>query len=360
MEFLDIFNDDAFSLVSMVAAINKLDYIPGRAGELVFAGTAEGIATTTAVFEKKSQALSLIQTSVRGAPAPQETEDKGSLLTINVPQVKKEQTIGAHQVQGVREFGSTNVLRSVQSVVNQQMVKLQRQFDLTLEHLRLGALKGHVRDADGTLILDLFSSFSISGDEAELSDIDFTLDTSTTDVRGVCSNVIRTMRRNLKAVLPSTAQVWAFCGDVFFDKLISHTNVKAAYQNYVGAGDRLGGSYINRIFPFGGINFENYAGTDDQTSTSGGTVGIHPNECQFFLTGVPGLYQEFYAPADFFDTVNTIGLPRYARIAPDDEMQRYVKLHVQMNPLPVCTRPRTLIRGVANAADTSDFPQSAT
>lgn len=355
MDFIDIFNDDAFSLVSMVAAINKLDNVPGRAGELVFAGVAEGLTTTTAVFEKKSQALSLIQSSARGAPAPQETEDKAGLLTIGVPQFKKEQTIGAHQVQGVREFGSTNVLRSVQSVVNQQMVKLQRQFDLTMEHLRLGALKGHVRDADGTMIADLYTVFG----DAEASDFNFALDTSTTDVRGVCSNVFRFMRRNLKAVLPSSAQVWAFAGDTFFDKFTSHATVKAAYQNYVGAADRLGGSYVNRVFQFGGINFENYAGTDDQTSNSAGTVGIQPDECRFFLTGVPGLYAEYYAPADFFDTVNTLGLPRYARVAPDDEMQRYVKLHVQTNPLPICLRPKTLVRGVANAADTSDFPATA-
>ena len=355
MDFLDIFNDDAFSLVSMVAAINKLDNVPGRAGELVFAGVAEGIATTTAVFEKKSVALSLIQSSVRGAPSPQEVEDKASLFNINIPQIKKERTIGAHEVQGVREFGTTNQLRSVQSVVNQQMNKLQSQFDLTLEHLRLGALQGHVRDADGTMIADLYTAFG----DAEASDFNFALDTTTTDVRGVCSAVIRFMRRNLKAVLPSTAQVWCFAGDVFFDKLISHANVKAAYQNYVGAADRLGGSYVNRVFQFGGINFENYAGTDDQTSTNKGTIGIGVDEARFFLTGVPGLYAEYYCPADFFDTVNTIGLPRYARIAPDDEMQRFVKLHVQTNPLPVCLRPKTLVRGVANAADTSDFPQSA-
>lgn len=356
MEFMDIFNDDAFSLVSMTAAINSTDTIPGRAGELVFAGVGEGIATTTAAIEKKSEALSLIQTSARGAPAPQQTTDKASLFNVTVPQIKKEQTIGAFQIQGVREFGSTNVLKSVQSVVNTQMTKIAREMDLTLEYHRLGALKGFIRDADGTLLQNLYDLFGV----AEPDDFNFALDTTTTDVRGVCSNIIRFMRRNAKITLGPGAQVWAFCGDTFFDKLIKHANVIAAYQNYVAAGERLGESYVKRVFQFGGINFENYAGTDDGAATDGGTVGIHSHEARFFLTGVPGLYAEYYAPADFMDTVNTIGLPRYARIAPDDELQRFVKLHVQTNPLPLCLRPRTLVRGVANAADTSDFPASGT
>lgn len=352
MDFLDIFNDDAFSLVSMVAAINKLDNVPGRAGELAFAGAAEGIATTTAVFESKAMALTLIQSSARGAPAPQETEDKGKLFNITIPQIKKERTIGANEVQGVREFGTTNVLRSVQAVVNQQLLKLNRNFDLTLEHLRLGALKGIVRDADGSVLTNLYTAFG----DSEAPDFNFDLTNTSTEVRTTCSNVIRFMRRNLKLPLPPTAQVWAFAGDTFFDKFIAHSSVKAAYQNYLAAGDRLGDSYVNRVFQFGGINFENYAGTDDQTATNVGTVGVEPDECRFFLTGVPGLYSEYYAPADFFDTVNTLGLPRYARIAADEQLQRFVKLHVQTNPLPVCLRPKTLVRGIVSASDSSDFP----
>ena len=52
-----------------------------------------------------------------------------------------------------------------------------------------------------------------------------------------------------------------------------------------------------------------------------------------------------YAPADYIETVNTIGLPRYAKQATDQEFGRWVKLHTQSNPLPICTRPKTLIKG---------------
>jgi hypothetical protein len=49
--------------------------------------------------------------------------------------------------------------------------------------------------------------------------------------------------------------------------------------------------------------------------------------------------------ADFVETANTIGLPRYAKQAVDQQFARWVMLHVQSNPLPICTRPRVLIKG---------------
>jgi hypothetical protein len=45
------------------------------------------------------------------------------------------------------------------------------------------------------------------------------------------------------------------------------------------------------------------------------------------------------------DTANTIGLPRYAKQAVNQQFARWVMLHVQSNPLPICTRPRVLIKG---------------
>lgn len=337
MEFMDIFNDDAFSLVSLTSMINNIDYVPGRAGQLAFVGVGQGVATLSVAIESKSETLSLISTSPRGAPAPQEKQDKGTLRNVSIPQIKLEDTIGAHQIMGVRQLGSADVLRGAQSVVQTQMTKMTRRHDLTLEHLRLGALKGIVLDADGTTELaNLFTLFGISAP----ADVSFALTTSTTDVRGKCAAIIRSMKRGIKLAWPSTAKVWGFAGDAFFDALINHDNVKAAYQNWNAAAAALGNSFVHDVFPFGGITFENYQGTDDNS-----TVAVGVDECRFFVTGVPGLYEEYYAPADFMETVQTLGLPRYAKIAPDGKFNRSVELHTQQNPLPLCLRPQTLIKG---------------
>jgi hypothetical protein len=45
------------------------------------------------------------------------------------------------------------------------------------------------------------------------------------------------------------------------------------------------------------------------------------------------------------NNLSAIGLPRYAKQAVDQQFARWVMLHVQSNPLPICTRPRVLIKG---------------
>ena len=69
------------------------------------------------------------------------------------------------------------------------------------------------------------------------------------------------------------------------------------------------------------------------------------SKAYFFPVGVPGLILQYNAPADFVETTNTIGLPRYAKQAVDQQFARWVMLHVQSNPLPISTRPRVLIKG---------------
>lgn len=338
MEFMDIFNDDAFSLTSLTAMINNIDYVPGRVGELCFAGTGEGVSTLSAAIESFGTSLSLVKSTPRGSPAPKEKQDKGTLRNVTIPQIKLEETIGAHSIIGVRQLGSTDVLRGVQSVVQRQMSKMTNRFDLTLEHLRLGALKGIVIDGDGsTVLVNLFTLFGISAP----ADVHFALTTDTTDVRKICSDIIREVKRGIKLAWPTGARVNALCGDNFFDALVNHATIKDAYKNYVGAAVALGSTSAYAKFSWGGIDFENYQGTDDNS-----TVAVSTDECRIFVTGVPGLYAEYYAPADFMEAVGTVGLPRYAKMAADERFNQFVELHVQTNPLPLCLRPQTLIKGL--------------
>jgi hypothetical protein len=101
-------------------------------------------------------------------------------------------------------------------------------------------------------------------------------------------------------------------------------------------GDFLRMQLARRAFPYGGIMWEEYRGS------VGGVDFIADDKVQFFPVGVPGLFRNPFAPADFTEAVNTLGLPRYAKQAPDLEFQRWVKLHLQSNPLPFCTIPRVL------------------
>ncbi len=333
---LDIFGNDAFSVLRLTAQINEIDHVPGRAGELAFVGVGAGVPVTTITVESKKEILSLIPTSARGGPGDQANQAKAKLRPINIPHIKKEEKIGAAQVQDVRAFGTEDQLAGVEQVVSNAMLQLTRDHDLTLEHHRLGALRGKIFDADGTTLLnDLFSLFGVT-QEAEF---DFDLGTAGTEVRTKCHEVIRIMKRNAKLAIPSSANVHALCSDSFFDALVEHPNVKGVYDGYFAAERRLGESFVHGIFEFGGIFFENYQGTDDNS-----TVAIAADKCSLFWSGIPGMYSEWYAPATFMETVNTIGLPRYAKLAPDPKFNEWIELHTQQNPLPICLRPKTLIK----------------
>ena len=67
---------------------------------------------------------------------------------------------------------------------------------------RLGAIQGIVLDADGsTLLVNWYSEWAIS----QAAEIDFALDTGSTDVRGKCAQVKRQMMIAAKgAWLPGT------------------------------------------------------------------------------------------------------------------------------------------------------------
>lgn len=338
---VDIFNDDAFSTIELTAAINAVDHIPGRAGEVAFAGVGEGVATLAVAIEQKDEALALIQTSARGAPADQVAGDKAVLKSVDIPQIKLEATIPIGAVQSVRQFGSTSAVVGPQSVINQRFAKMAGRHDLTLEYHRLGALEGAILDADGTTLINLFTLFGVAQESAvDFSDVFSDVETEgAPGVRSKCHDIARAMKRNLKGMWPNGANIWAFCGDDFFDALTESARVLKAYDGYEAAERRLGESYAHGVFYHGGIYWENYRGTDDNS-----TVAITAKDARLFPVGIPGLYAEYYAPADFLETANTIGLPRYAKIAPDGRFNRAVYLHTQQNPLPLCLRPKVLMR----------------
>lgn len=334
MPALAIFSNNAFSVISLTDSINQVPFLPGRIGNLGLF-LESGITTTTVMIEERAGSLNLIETTARGAPAVQNQHNKRKARSFVVPHIALEDTLLADEVQNVRAFGSESDLESIQQVVDFRLAEMARKHDATLEHLRVGAIKGQILDADGSSILyNLFDEFGVS----QYSEIDFDLDNANPEsgvVKGKCHDVRRKIEDELGA--QPYDHIHAFCGSAFFDNLTTHPEVVKAYERYMD-GLFLRQGQARGSFEYAGIVFEEYrgkVGTVDYTDT---------NKAYFFPVGVPGLFRQYNAPADFVETANTVGLPRYAKQAADQEFGRWVKLHTQSNPLPICTRPRTLIK----------------
>ena len=85
---------------------------------------------------------------------------------------------------------------------------------------------------------------------------------------------------------------------------------------------------------YGGITFRRYRG--------GVGFTVPTDKAFFYPEGIEGLFEIYYAPADTFETVNTLGQPLYARTIPDRDRDEWVRLEIESNPLPICTRPQVL------------------
>ena len=341
MPMLDIFNQDAFGVISLTDAINKIPFIPGRAGQVIN-WNERGITTTSILIEEKDGVLMLLNPTPRGGPGETSAKDKRRVRSLVVPHYQKDDGINADEVQGIRAFGSETDVQSVMGVVNQRLTDaVQLVLDPTLEYQRLGAVKGLILNADGTTLYDLFDEFGVS-QEAE---IDFDLDNASPAsgaLRKKCAAAVRLSADNLGGV--GFTGLHSFCGDAFFDDLLGHPEVVESYkgtpmaqvlrEGYVYPnGDKVYGA-----FEFGGIVWENYRGKN------GANPMVDTNKCHIFPQGVPGLFRTVYAPADYIETVNTIGLPRYSKQYASANGKR-IEMESQSNPLSYCTRPKTLLKG---------------
>lgn len=336
---LDIFTNDAFSVTNLTDAINELKYKPGRIGEMgLFTGS--GVDTTTIAIEKKGDILTIVPPTPRGAPGTTIAKEKRDLRSLIIPHFEINDAVYAEEVQGVRAFGTERALETVMTKVGQRQQTHVINFAVTEEHARLGAVKGIVTYADGTT-LNLFDEFGVKQE----NEIDFAL-AATNPAEGIlrkkCASIVRKMSDILGGV-PFTG-IHAFVGDDFFDDLLSHPEVRETFKGWSEA-QILREGYIgpNRssygIFEFGGIVWENYRGGIIE-----GKTFIESDKANFFPTGVPGLFKTAFAPADYIDTVNTIGQRLYTK---QYRMQndKGINLDTQMNALQYCTRPKVLFRG---------------
>lgn len=329
---LDIFKQNAFSVISLTDAINKMPFIPGRAGQVI-PWNEQGVATTTIAVEQVDGVLNLVNPTPRGAPGSSLAKDKRTIRDLRVPHYQIDDAIYAEEVQNVRAFGSESQVQTVRALVDMRAANhVQLNLDPTLEYQRIGSIKGTIVNGDGSTLYNLFTEFGVS-QEAE---IDFDLDAASPAsgaLRKKCTQVVRLVSTNMAGT--AFAGIHAFCGDAFWDDLIAHTEVRATYLNQAEAA-QLRGNAAYEVLDYGGIRFENYRGA------VGSTTFINTDKCHFFPVGVPGLFRTVYAPADYIETVNTIGLPRYAKQWPMQN-NKGVHLETQMNALSYCTRPKTLI-----------------
>jgi len=336
MASMDIFRADAFSMIELSDAIQEIEYVPQLLDSLgIF--EEQGVYVRDVSVEKKGQTLSLIATSADGAPPRQESANRANMRSFKTTRLADAFTLFASEVAGMRAFGSDSELKVVMTEWAERMATVRGNMDLTHEFHRLGALQGKLLDADGSsVIYDYFAEFGISVPAA----LTFHLADATADMRSLCHELTRSMMRSAKGAFTLSTRVCALAGDEFFDGFVNHPSVKASYLNWAAASD-LRNNIAFDAFPFGGINWINYRGTDDNS-----TVAVPVDEAKFFPVGARGVFKKFMSPAnEFMPFVNTKGQDTYAISVVDDDRQSFVKGELYSYPLYMCMRPEVLREG---------------
>ncbi len=316
----------------MTAAINL---IPNRYGKLeqmnLFA--PKPVRTRQIIVEQREGVLTLLPTLPPGSPGTVGTRGRRNVRSFVIPHIPHDDVVLPEAVQGLRSFGSETELESVSSVMAERLETMRNKHAITLEHLRMGALKGEILDADGSTLYNLFDEFRI-----QQKVVNFELGADKTEVRNKCADVLSMIDESLLGEVMTG--VHCLCSSDFFKALISQKTVKDAYSRW-----REGIMLINDVragFEFGGITFEEYRG---KASDANGEVRsfIKPGEAHVFPVGTLDTFATYFAPADFNETVNTLGQPMYAKQEPR-KFDRGTDVHTQANPLPMCLRPGVLVK----------------
>lgn len=325
MATLDIFKDDAFSLTELTAALQNVPYAPGRIDQLGLFGE-DGIINTSVMVEQYDDVLALVPVSQRGAPAEPSQHGARSIRSFTVPHLKEEDALKADEILGVREFGSESEVETVARVVAQRLTKMRRDIEYTIESHRLSAIKGTYVDAAGNST-SLFTEFGVSQQT-----LDFDISgTTATDVRGKVMTMLEYIEDALGGL--SFSGVRVLCGKTFWKELIEYKTVRETYLNTQMAASLRGDPRVE--FEFGGVMWERYRGTS--------AVKVADGEAYAIPMGVPDLFITRFAPADYVETVGTLGQRLYAKQW-EMEAGRGIKMEAQSNPVSLCTRPRAVIK----------------
>ena len=318
--------EDMFTLAELVEAINRLPTLYGAIGQRKLF-RSKGIATTHIGIEEVRGELRLVQNISRDeepTPGKRNQRSKKTFTAMHLPEVG---FVRPSDVQGIVGFGQTDTLATQVAAINDELQRMKNNIMATLEWIRVGAVKGLILDAAGETVYDLYEEFGI---QKRTKVIDFS------NVKLDTKKVALDCKREAEPLLGAQIVTrWeAVCGPDFFDALTSHQNTQAAYANYQAAQDRLGGD-MRGGFTHGDVTYWEY------NASVGNKRFVDKDKAHVYPVCAEPIFIERYAPANYNETINTLGREFYASAEPRGHQKGW-ELEAQSNPIMLCTYPGAL------------------
>ena len=339
-----IITDPRFSRRELTQAINIFPRLYGFLGQLgIFGGTPSPIDTTFVSIVKNNGSLSLIPVKSRQGDTNKNSKDKDAKITIEVPHLPLDDSINPEDMQNLLTYiantnnGEVDPVEVFMAKLNRQLQTMSRKHDITHEFYRANALNGYIKDSDGTILVDLYTLFGLTRSNFQ-KDLD--LGTASTDISGAMMEINDEIEDNISddeiGLVERGMQVTSYgiASPTFFRSLIAHDKVKAAYQFQQGQPNPLRDDLRQIGFVYGGTLWYNYS------AKVGATKFVADGKALIVPAGTANTFEEYAAPANYNDTVNTLGEPKYAKII-ERLNGKGADLETQSNRLALTKRPDT-------------------
>jgi len=333
----DVFNSDAFDVLKLTSAIEK---IPPQETTLMDLGifTPTPVNGTLISVEERDHSLALLPTTQRGQRGVENKVANRKVRNFRIPHIQVDDTVFADDLTNVRRFGTNDVESGVGQVVGDRLIDMRRSIDTTTEYLMAKAIHGNITyptnsvDAD----LSLYTEFGTTE-----TTIDMVLDTTTTKVM----DKIASIRDAVEAALGGPApNILVICGREFFRALSGHAVLRDLYLAQSQFQAQLGNVDFmkpnRQRLTAGGVTFVEY-----YSNTSGAT-GIDTDHAR--VIPMVDIYKLYIAQADFNSAAGTMGQQFYGRSWEQTDGKGMV-IEAQSNILPICLRPKALIKLIQNS-----------
>lgn len=336
-----------YTVIQLTEQVNRIPNTYGllRAMNLF---PSEGAISRLVEIRMEDGVLKVLPSKVPGAPGENAQRETGSTIFLEIPHFPHNDLITPQDLDMMTVVaGRMKRPAMMDDEVAKRLRNIRTNHDITLEYIRMGALKGLIKDGHGATLYNLYTVFGISPKA-----VDFKLGTSTTDMIGKCDEVFQHIATNLKGETMSRVEV--LVSSTFFNRFIQHAKVEKYWtSNQMGIAaialaerTALGGQF-GRMFEFQNIFFREYYGSVPITNP---TTGVQTSEALVatgegwaYPTGTMDTFKTWNAPAFDIRYVNTPGEEIYVSPKVLDHGAG-VELRSQSNPLAINKRPEVVVK----------------
>jgi hypothetical protein len=329
-----------YTAQDLAAAINRRQNDYGMITNMGLFGDADPLATGYARISYADGRFFVLAAEVPDGTPNVLGDDDEKVYIVKMPHFPVQDRVTVADVQDRVMPGGSNVLETLEGVVDRKLTKIYRSHEITWEYLRVGALFGKIRDGKGRVLLDLHATF-----EVPQKTIYFDFTNPNLAVQDLCWEVSRHMEDNAQG--ESWTDVEVPVSREFMSKLVQHPNVRDVFSGWAASEARNGGD-ARRAFPFGGLVFKEYNGVAPLLDGTSARF-IPANEGVAVPIGTTETFAEFDGPAHHIARANR---PPDTKVFVTQEVMKHgrgVEIVTQSNTLPVLTRPELAVRVVGAA-----------